>query len=79
MWWALDHPCVGSRCPWVLVVNGGVVVGNGGAVVVVIPRHPCMWAFVVQKVAIDMARMVYVHATSAVVVVLFVGHHQCRG
>ena len=36
VWWALDHPRVGGRCPWVLVVNGGVVVGNGGAVVVVV-------------------------------------------
>ena len=35
---------VGSRRPWVLVVNRGVVVGDGRAVVVV-PRRPGMWAF----------------------------------
>ena len=33
-----------------------VLVGDGGAVVVVVPRRPGLWAFVVQKVAIDVAR-----------------------
>ena len=78
MWGALDHPRVGGRRPWVLVVNGGVVVGDGGAVVVV-PRRPCVWAFVARKVAVDVARTVYVCATSAVVVAPFVGHHHRRG
>ena len=45
MWGALDHPRVGGHHPWVLVVNGGVVVGDGGAVVVV-PCCLCVWAFV---------------------------------
>ena len=34
---------VGGRCPWVLVVEGGVVVGDGGAVVVVFPHCPGVW------------------------------------
>ena len=46
---------VGSRCPWVLVLEGGVVVGDDGGVVVVFPRHPGMWAFIVLKVTVDMA------------------------
>ena len=56
MWGALDHPRVGGHRPWVLVVNGGVVVGDGGAVVVVVPRRPGVWAFVARKVAVDVAR-----------------------
>ena len=52
VWGALDHPRVGSRRPWVLVVNRGVVVGDGRAVVVV-PRRPGVWAFIGLEVAID--------------------------
>ena len=51
----LDHPCVGGHRPWVVVVNGRLVVGDGGALVVVVPRRPGLWAFVAQKVAIDVA------------------------
>ena len=75
----LDHPCVGGHHPWVVVVNGRLVVGDGGAVVIVVPCHPGLWAFVARKVAVDVARMVYMHATSAVVVGPFVGHHYHRG
>ena len=46
---------VGGRRPWVLVVEGGVVLGDDGGVVVVFPRHPGVWAFVVLKVAVDVA------------------------
>ena len=44
-----------GHCLWVIVVEGGVVVGDGGAVVVVFPCHPGVWAFIVLKVAIDIA------------------------
>ena len=43
-----------------------MVVGDGGVVVVIIPHCPAMWAFIVVKVAIDMACTVYVHAMSAI-------------
>ena len=33
-----------------------VLVGDGGTVVVVIPRRPGLWAFVARKVAVDVAR-----------------------
>ena len=64
---------MGSCRPWVLVVKRGVVVGDGGVFVIVFPRRPGMWVFVVLKVAIDMARTVYVRATSRFVVAPFVG------
>ena len=64
---------VGSHRPWVLIVKRGVVVGDGGVFVVVFPHRPRMWVFVLQKVAIDVACMVYVHATSRFVVAPFVG------
>ena len=46
---------VGGCRPWVLVVNRGVVVGDGRAVVVV-PRRPGVWAFAARKVAVNVAR-----------------------
>ena len=46
---------VGGCCPWVLVVEGGVVVGDDGGVVIVFPHRPGMWAFIVLKVAVDVA------------------------
>ena len=48
---------VGSHRPWVLVVEGGVVVGDSGAVVIVFPHHHGMWALVVLKVTVDVAHM----------------------
>ena len=48
---------VGGGHPWVLVVEGGVVVGDDGGVVVVFPCRPGVWAFVVLKVAVDVAGM----------------------
>ena len=44
-WWRVGILIIHRR-PWVLVVNRGVVVGDGHAVVVVIPRLPGVWAFV---------------------------------
>ena len=49
------HSCVGNHCLWVLVVDGGVVVGDGGAVVVVVPCHPGVLVLMVLKVAVNMA------------------------
>ena len=33
-----------------------VLVGDGGAVVIVVPCHPGLWAFIARKVAINVAR-----------------------
>ena len=57
---------VGGHYLCVLIVKGGVVLGDGGAVVVVFPCHPGMWASVVLKVVVDVACTVYVCATSVV-------------
>ena len=39
----------------VRVVEGGVVVGDDGGVVIVFPHRPGVWAFFVLKVAVDVA------------------------
>ena len=44
----LDHLCV-DGCH----VKEGVAVGDGGAVIVVVPCHPGMWVFVGLKVTIN--------------------------
>ena len=49
------HSCVGGCHPWVLLVDGQVVVDDGGVVVFPVPHCPAMWVFVVLKVAVDMA------------------------
>ena len=47
---------VGGHCLWVLiVVKGGVVVGDGGAVVIVFPCCPRMSVSFVLKVIVDVA------------------------
>ena len=46
---------VGGHRSWVLVVEGGVVAGDDGGVVIVFPHRPGMWAFIVLKVTIDVA------------------------
>ena len=51
------HLGVGGCQLQVLVVDGGVVVGAGGVDDVVISRPPGVWAFMVLKVAINVACM----------------------
>ena len=57
---------VNGRHLWVLVVKRGVVVGDCVVVVVVFPCCPGVWAFIVLKVAVNMAHKVYMCAMSVV-------------
>ena len=49
----LDHPGLDGRRLWVLVLRKGWWLGDGGAVIVVVPHRPGVWAFVGLEVAID--------------------------
>ena len=64
------HSGVGRHHLWVLIVDGGMVVGAGVVVVVVVVVVvPCcygVWVFVVLKVAIDVAHTQTVHTTSVI-------------
>ena len=67
---------VGGCCLWVLVVEGRVVVGDGGAVVVVF-LIVLVCGVIVLKIAVNVACTVCACCISGCVVAPFVGNHHC--